>query len=119
MQRKRITAFYADDPRCRIVILAMMTADGHLLPEAEASGYSVDWDDESESYEKYPFVLEPEDLKYARLRWRDDPAKTRVEIMGRRLLAGETILYRDAEGSHRYTIESVVADAGASGGTPA
>lgn len=109
MSRKRIVASYVEDPMHRIVILAAMTAEGLLLPETDASGYVVDWDDESESYNEYSFVLEPVDEKHAMLRWGDDATETRLDVMGRRLVSGETISRRENGEDWCYSIDSVVA----------
>lgn len=99
------------DPGLRIVIAAAVTSENHLLPEADAAfGYLYDWDDESENYLRYPFVLEPIDAKHARLSWGDfDETRTELDVMGRRLVVGETFTRRENNESTVYRIHSIEA----------
>lgn len=113
MTHTRIVASYDGDKTQKIVIVGSVSADGHLRPKAEAFGYVTDWDDESNCNLRYPFILEPIDQGVAMLNWGGfDATQTSIDIMGRRLVKGETFTRRESGESWRYTIQSVVASEG-------
>lgn len=107
----RIVASYDEDETQKIVIVGFLTNDGHLKPGAEAFGYVVDWDEDSNCNLRYPFVLEPVDENNAMLSWGGfDSTPTSINVMGRRLVTGEKIVRRESGESSHYTVRSVVAN---------
>jgi hypothetical protein len=109
MKYARIVATYDDDKAQKVIIVGALTEDGHLHPKAEAFGFVVDWCEESESYCRYPFVLEPIDQTSAALSWGGfDDTRSTVDLLGRKLVKGEQFMRSESGQRWRYTIQSVI-----------
>ena len=108
MHHARIVATYDTDTQQKIIIACRLTDAGHLQPGAEGFGYVTDWEDDEQRYAQYPFILQPLDNSQAALSWGAfDTTQTTVDIMGRRLVAGEKLVRREANERYAYTIISV------------
>ena len=110
MPYARIFALYDANKSETIVIVGLLTENGHLVPKAEAFGYAKDLDEDFGTLLRYPFILEPVDGTHAMLNWGcfdENATRSEIDIMGRRLVKGEKITRRENGYTYGYTIQSV------------